>query len=91
MKFCSFRFIWSITSAKRTYAEVVSGVENTPDDGQSWMRAYQQESKMMDDDGFSFSIAVLPLTNNGFKENNRLAVRVKPGFKRSKTLLHLSR
>ena len=45
MKFCFFRFIWSITSAKRTYAEVVSGVENTPDDGQSWMRAYQQESK----------------------------------------------
>ena len=36
-----FRFIWSITSAKRTYAEVVSGVENTPDDDQSWMRAYQ--------------------------------------------------
>ena len=30
-------------SAKRTYAEVVSGVENTPDDDQSWMQAYQQE------------------------------------------------
>ena len=32
-------------SAKRTYAEVVSGVENTPDDDQSWMRAYQRESE----------------------------------------------
>ena len=31
--------------AKRTYAEVVSGDEHTPDDGQSWMRAYQQESE----------------------------------------------
>ena len=30
-------------SAKRTYAEVVSRFENTPDDDQSWMRAYQQE------------------------------------------------
>ena len=29
--------------------------------------------------------------NNGFKENNRLAVRVKLGFKRSKALLHLGR
>ena len=32
-------------SAKRTYAEVVSGVENTPDDDQGWMRAYQRESE----------------------------------------------
>ena len=43
VKFCFFRFIWLIMSAKRTYAEVVSGFENTPDDDQSWMRAYQQE------------------------------------------------
>ena len=41
----SFRFIWLIISAKRSYAEVVSGDEHTPDDGQSWMRAYQQESE----------------------------------------------
>ena len=40
-------------------------------------------------EGFSFPIAALPLTDNGFKENNRLAVRVKLGFKRSKALLHL--
>ena len=45
VKFCFFRFIWLIMSAKRTYAEVVSGVENTPDDDQSWMRAYQRESE----------------------------------------------
>lgn len=32
-------------SAKRTYAKVVSGDENTPDDGYSWMQAYQQESE----------------------------------------------
>ena len=32
-------------SAKRIYAEVVSGIENTPDYGQSWMRAYQKESE----------------------------------------------
>ena len=32
-------------SAKRIYAEVVSGIENTPDDDQSRMRAYQQESE----------------------------------------------
>ena len=30
-------------SAKRRYAEVVSGDEN-PDDCRSWMRAYKQES-----------------------------------------------
>lgn len=30
-------------SAKRTYAEVVSGIENTPDYDQSWMQAYQKE------------------------------------------------
>lgn len=33
VKFCFFRFIWLIMSAKRTYAKVVSGDENTPDDG----------------------------------------------------------
>ena len=32
-------------SAKRIYAEVVPGIENTPDDDQSRMRAYQQESE----------------------------------------------
>ena len=32
-------------SAKRTYAEVVSGIENSPDYGQSWMQAYQKESE----------------------------------------------
>ena len=32
-------------SAKRTYAEVVSGIEYSPDDGQRWMRAYQQENE----------------------------------------------
>ena len=42
-------------------------------------------------EGFSFPIVALPLTDNGFKENNRLAPSVKPGFKRSKALLHLSR
>ena len=31
-------------SAKRTYPEVVSGDEYSPDDGQRWMRAYQQEN-----------------------------------------------
>ena len=31
--------------AKRTYAEVVSGIDNTPDYGQSWMQAYQKESE----------------------------------------------
>ena len=41
----SFRFIWLIMSAKRTYAEVVSGVEYSPDNGQRWMRAYQQENE----------------------------------------------
>ena len=41
----SFHFIWLIMSAKRTYAEVVSGVEYSPDDGQRWMRAYQQENE----------------------------------------------
>ena len=35
----------SIMSAKRTYAEVVSGDEQTPVDGQSWKRAYQQENE----------------------------------------------
>lgn len=45
VKFCFFRFIWLIMSAKRTYAKVVSGDENTPDDGYSWMQAYQQESE----------------------------------------------
>ena len=45
VKFCYFRFIWSLKSAKRIYAEVVSGIENTPDDDQSRMRAYQQESE----------------------------------------------
>ena len=35
--------LYLVMSAKRTYAEVVSGFENTPDDDQSWMRAYQQE------------------------------------------------
>ena len=42
-------------------------------------------------EGFSFPIAASPLTDNGYKENNRLALRVKPGFKRSKALLHLNR
>ena len=32
-------------SAKRTYAEVVSEGENTPNDNQTWMIAYQQESE----------------------------------------------
>ena len=32
-------------SAKKTYAEVLSGIENAPDYGQSWMRAYQKESE----------------------------------------------
>ena len=32
-------------SAKRTYAEVVSGIDNTPDYGQRWMQAYQKESE----------------------------------------------
>ena len=32
-------------SARRTYAEVVVGDEKTPDDGYTWMRAYQQESE----------------------------------------------
>ena len=32
-------------SAKRTYEEVVSGSENTPDDNQKLMIAYQQESE----------------------------------------------
>ena len=32
LKFCFFRLIQSITTAKRTYAEVISVVENTPDD-----------------------------------------------------------
>lgn len=32
-------------SAKRTYAEVVVEDEITPDDGHSWMQAYQQESE----------------------------------------------
>ena len=41
----SFHFIWLIMSPKRTYAEVISGVEYSPDDGQRWMRAYQQENK----------------------------------------------
>ena len=46
VKICiGFPFIWLIMSAKRTYAEVVSGDDHTPDDGQSWMRAYQQESE----------------------------------------------
>ena len=40
----SFRFIWSIESAKRTYAVVV-GYEHTPVDGQRWMRDYQQVSE----------------------------------------------
>ena len=40
----SFCFIWSIESAKRTYAVVV-GDEHTPVDGQSWMRDYQQVSE----------------------------------------------
>ena len=40
-------------------------------------------------EGFSFPIAASPLTDNGLKENNPLALRVKPGFKRSKALLHL--
>ena len=31
--------------AKRTYAEVVSGIDNTPDYGQSWMQTYQKESE----------------------------------------------
>ena len=42
-------------------------------------------------EGFSFPIAASPLTDNGLKENNPLALRVKPGFKRSKALLHLNR
>ena len=42
-------------------------------------------------EGFSFPIAASPLTDDGYKENNPLALRVKPGFKRSKALLHLSR
>ena len=42
-------------SAKRTYAEVVSGIENTPDYGQSWMQAYQRESN---EDGLLKAIEV---------------------------------
>ena len=42
------------------------------------------------EEGFSFPIAASPLTENGLKENNPLALRVKPGFKRSKALLHIN-
>ena len=40
-------------------------------------------------EGFFFSKAPSPLTDSGFKENNTLALRVLPGFRQSKTLLHL--
>lgn len=45
VNFSCFRFIWSIMSAKRTYAGVLSGDQNAPDDSQTWMRAYQQDSE----------------------------------------------
>lgn len=38
-------FTLLILSAKRTYAKVVSEDEYSRDDGQSWMRAYRQESE----------------------------------------------
>lgn len=49
MTFCFSGIIWLIMSAKRTYAEVVSGDEKTPDDGHSWMRAYQDRGSRIED------------------------------------------
>ena len=41
----SSSFIWLTMSAKRDLRRiVVARYEHTPDEGQSWMRAYQQES-----------------------------------------------
>ncbi|PFX19115.1 hypothetical protein AWC38_SpisGene16499 [Stylophora pistillata] len=39
------KVLFSPYVSQRTYAEVVSGAENTPDDNQTWMTAYQQESE----------------------------------------------
>lgn len=59
MTFCFFGIIWLIMSAKRTYAEVVSGDEKTPDDGHSWMRVFQDRGSRIEDRGSG-----LMLTNN---------------------------
>ena len=54
-------------SAKRTYAEVVAGDEKTPDDGHSWMRAYQDRGSRIEDRAlFILIIKIIAKSNTLF-------------------------
>ncbi|PFX15316.1 hypothetical protein AWC38_SpisGene20463 [Stylophora pistillata] len=64
-------------SAKRTYAEVVLGAENTPDDNQTWMIAYQQESE---EDALKKAIQLSKNDSISDSSNEDWSIVQTPGF-----------